>query len=56
MVVVDVPHEPSDGPVLLGWAGGELPVEGLCDRLRPGVGFSIEGDWDVVGGSTSEYT
>ena len=44
MVAVKVPQEPFDGPILLGRTGGELPVEGSCNRLRAGVGFSIEGD------------
>ena len=42
MVAVEVPHEPSECLIVLGGTGGELPVEGLCNRLRPGVGFPFE--------------
>ena len=44
VVVVDVPHEPSECPIVLGGTGKELPVEVLCHRLQVGVGFSLEGD------------
>ena len=44
MVVVEVSHKPSECPIVLGRAGPKLPVEGLCNCLRAGVGFSLEGD------------
>ena len=44
MVVVEVPHEPSECPIVLGRTGTEPPTEGLCNRSRAGVGFSLEGD------------
>ena len=47
MLVVEVPQEPSDGPILLSRTGSELSIEGSFDRLRAGVGFPIKGDWDV---------
>ena len=39
MVVVEVPHTPSECPIVLGKTGSKLSVEGLCNRLRAGVGF-----------------
>ena len=38
---------PFECPIVLGMAGSELPVEGLCNCLQFGVGFSLEGDWYV---------
>ena len=46
-LVVEVPQEPSDGPILLSRTGSELSIEGSFDRLQAGVGFPIKGDWDV---------
>ena len=51
MVTVEVPHEPSECPIVLGRTGSKLPVEGLCNRLRAGVGFSLECDWDIWWGT-----
>ena len=44
MLAVEVPQEPSDGPILLSRTGSELSVGGSCDLIRAGVGFSVEGD------------
>ena len=51
VVAVEVPHEPSKYPIVSGRTGSELPVEGLCNRLRAGEGFPLEGDWDVWWGT-----
>ena len=47
MMAVEVPRIPhglSEYPIVLGRAGSELPVEGLCYHLRAGVDFSLEGN------------
>ena len=44
VVVVEVPHKPSECQIILVGTGGELPVKGLCNRLLVGLGFSLEGD------------
>ena len=44
MVAVEVPHEPSVCLIVLCGTGSEPPVEGLCNPLRAGVSFFLEGD------------
>ena len=53
VVAVKVDHEPSECPIVLGGTSRELLVEGLCNHLRPRVGFSLKGDWDVWWGTRS---
>ena len=38
MVVIKVPHKPSECPIMLGRTGSKLPVEGLCNWLQAGLG------------------
>ena len=51
MVAVEVPHEPSECPIMLSRTGSKLPVEGLCNRLQAGVGLSLEGNWNIWWGT-----
>ena len=44
VAAVEVPHKLSKCPIVMGGISSELPVEGLCNRLRAGVGFSLECD------------
>ena len=41
VVAVEVPHKPSNSPILLGRRGSKLPIEGLCNRFRAGMVFFI---------------
>ena len=45
IVAEEVPYKPSECPIVLVRTGSKMPVEGLCNRLRAGKGFSLEGDW-----------
>ena len=49
MVAVEVPHKPSECPVLLGRTDSKLCVKGLGNCLRAGRCFSLKGDRDVWG-------
>ena len=44
VVAVKVPHEPPECPIMLGRTGRKLPVEGLCNRPRAGVGKGARSD------------